>query len=90
MKQTSPAVRAHAQDTADVLASLNTSRNGLSRAEAERRLQQYGPNELVEKGKVSPWILWLEQFKDFLIIILLIAVVLSAVLGETSTPSSSS
>jgi Ca2+-transporting ATPase len=56
----------------------------LSQEEAERRLAQYGPNELVEEGKVSPWKILLEQFKNFLIIILLVAVVLSAVLGEVA------
>jgi Ca2+-transporting ATPase len=83
VSQSSQTPQYYSEETANVLALLNTTRHGLSPAEAERRLQQYGPNELVEKGKVSPFRLWLEQFKDFLIIILLIAVVLSAVLGET-------
>jgi Ca2+-transporting ATPase len=82
MKDSSPDLRPYARESADVMAALSTSRGGLSRAEVEKRLHEYGPNELVEKGKVSPVRLWLEQFKDFLIIILLVAVVLSAVLGE--------
>ncbi len=52
--------------------------------EAKKRLAQYGPNELAEKKKTSPFMLWLGQFKDFLIIILLVAVVLSAILGEVT------
>jgi len=68
--------------SSSVLTSLNSSSNGLSQEEAQKRLAQYGPNELVEKEKISPWAIFLEQFKSVLIIILLIAVVLSAILGE--------
>jgi len=66
----------------EAIASLDSTTFGLSREEAQRRLAQFGPNELVKKGKVSAWAIFLEQFKSFLIIILLIAVALSAVLGE--------
>jgi len=54
----------------------------LSQEEARRRLNQYGPNELVKKSRIPPWKLFLEQFKNFLIILLLFAVTVSAVLGE--------
>jgi Ca2+-transporting ATPase len=66
----------------EVITFLNSTTYGLSGEEAERRLVQFGRNELVKKEKISPWAIFLEQFKSFLIIILLIAVVLSAVLGE--------
>ena len=56
---------------------------GLSGAEAARRLAHYGPNELQTSRRVSPWILLLQQFKNVLIIILLIATALSASLGHT-------
>ena len=72
----------HNLSASEVVESLKSSLQGLTREEAERRLAQYGPNELAEKKKTSPFMLWLGQFKDFLIIILLVAVVLSAVLGE--------
>jgi len=65
-----------------VLNFLKSDRRGLSRDEAKRRLDEFGPNELVEKHKVKPWAIFAEQFKNFLIIILLVAVGLSAVLGE--------
>ncbi len=68
----------------EVLSSVNTTGNGLSQEEAKRRLAEFGPNELVEKHKISPWAIFLEQFKDFLIIILLIATILSGILGEVA------
>jgi Ca2+-transporting ATPase len=68
----------------EVLSGLNSSRDGLSPKEAARRLAEYGPNELREANKISPWVILLEQFKSFLIIILLAAVALSALLGEVT------
>lgn len=41
----------------EVLESLNSSPQGLSHEEAQKRLEQFGPNELAEKGKVSAWAL---------------------------------
>jgi len=82
VRQPSDISEFYSKEAGDVLSLLGTGRQGLSQTEAEERLSQYGRNELVEKGKVSPFRLWLEQFKDFLIIILLVAVVLSAILGE--------
>jgi len=72
----------HNLEASKAVASLNSSSDGLSQEEAQKRLAQFGPNELVTKEKISPWLIFLEQFKSFLIIILLIAVVLSAILGE--------
>jgi Ca2+-transporting ATPase len=74
----------HNLSVSEVVESLNSGVQGLSREEAERRLAQFGPNELAEKKKISPFILWLGQFKNFLIIILLVAVILSAILGEVT------
>lgn len=66
----------------EVLSRLDTSDQGLSSDQAGQRLAQYGHNELRDKSQKSAWILLLEQFKNLLIIILLVAVALSAVLGE--------
>src|SRR5512143_3131334 len=52
---------------------------GLSAAEAQQRLQQYGRNELAAKKKESDWQAFLRQYKDFMQIILLGAAVLSLV-----------
>jgi Ca2+-transporting ATPase len=57
---------------------------GLSEAEAERRLEEYGPNELEAARAAAPWKLLLEQFKNVLILILLAAVGLSIVLGHAT------
>jgi Ca2+-transporting ATPase len=84
MKQNQPAPAFHSQEVSSVLTTLNSNRRGLTSAEAKRRLEQFGPNELVEKHKVSPWAIFFEQFKDLLIIILLVATVLSAILGEVA------
>jgi Ca2+-transporting ATPase len=72
----------HALKVEEVFQTLQSGHSGLSQEEAKKRLEQFGPNELVKKERISPWMLFLEQFKSFLIIILLIAVVLSAFLGE--------
>jgi P-type Ca2+ transporter type 2C len=56
---------------------------GLTSAEAARRLKEYGPNELIERGAISPWAILLEQFTGIIIIILIISAVISALLGET-------
>jgi Ca2+-transporting ATPase len=55
---------------------------GLTQQEAERRLAEFGPNELQKEKGVSPLKLFVEQFEDILMIILLIATLLSVYLGE--------
>lgn len=66
----------------EVYEELSTSPEGLSDEEAEARLDKYGKNELEEDDQVSPLKLLLEQFTDFLILILLMAASLSLVLGH--------
>ncbi len=65
-----------------VLSHLSSSPHGLADLEAERRLTLYGPNELEAPHRVSPWAVLAGQFKDVLIIILLIATAISAFLGH--------
>ena len=73
----------HTLEPAQVAAQLNTHlTHGLSQAEAARRLAEYGPNELQAAHRISPWALLLEQFKNVLIMILLVAVGLSVFLGD--------
>lgn len=65
-----------------VLKALNTPGTGLSSEEAENRLKKYGKNELKEEEKISVVKLLLSQFKNLLIIILIVAALVSAFLGE--------
>ena len=74
----------HNLSTEESLNLLNSTTSGLTTGEAQRRLEAYGYNELGDEGRISPWLILLEQFKNILIIILLIAVVLSAFLGEVT------
>lgn len=72
----------HSQSTEDVLAKLGTAATGLSAGEAAKRLAANGPNELKEGKRISPWQIFLSQFKSLIIWILIVAGVISGVLGE--------
>lgn len=69
----------YVQSTDEVLSSLRASENGLSSTEVAKRLEQYGPNELSTAKKKSLFVKFIEQFKDLMIIILIIAAILSVV-----------
>jgi len=70
------------QEISSVFEELKTSEKGLNSEEAEKRLEKYGKNELKEKEKVSVLQLFLSQFKSILIFILIVASIVSALLGE--------
>lgn len=70
------------KESSEVLESLQSNSGGLNNAQAEKRLQEYGPNKLDTEVKVEKWKIFLEQFKSFIIYILLIAVVLSLLFKE--------
>ena len=55
---------------------------GLSDAEAKARQARFGPNALEEKARKTVWQMFIEQFKSFMILILLIAALISGLLGE--------
>ncbi|HMW60062.1 MAG TPA: HAD-IC family P-type ATPase, partial [Leptospiraceae bacterium] len=79
-----PLSKPHALSTDQILELVTSSRTGLSVAEADRRLALWGPNEIPTQ-KRSSWIRILaQQLKNVLIIILLLATVLSAVLGHST------
>ncbi len=85
-KQTTKAARAvgkdhwHATPAADVLAAQTTSADGLSNAEANGRLAQFGPNRLPQPKRRGPVLRFLAQFHDVLIYVLLGAAVMTALL----------
>jgi Ca2+-transporting ATPase len=75
----------HGLELDEVAQRLDTSlKTGLSAEEATLRLTEFGPNELEAGQRTSPWSLLLDQLKNVLIVILLIAVALSAVLGHAT------
>lgn len=70
------------QEINSVFEELGVSESGLSSQEAEERLKKYGENELEEKEKVSILRLFISQFTSILIVILIIASIISVLLGE--------
>ena len=72
----------HALPVERAFSRLESAPEGLTVIEAARRLSQYGPNELQAAQRVTPWQILFEQFKNVLIIILLVATTLSFFLGH--------
>ncbi len=70
------------KDVSQIFEELNTTSQGLSFEEAQSRLQKFGYNELVEKRKKTSFQMFLEQFKDLMILILIVAALVSGFLGE--------
>ena len=60
---------------------LNTSISGLTEEEASKRLEEYGENKLAERKKKSNIIIFLSQFNDLMIILLIFASIFSAVIS---------
>jgi Ca2+-transporting ATPase len=73
----------HAKAVADLTRELQTHlENGLSSEQARRRLQEHGPNELKEKPRPGFLSMVIDQFNNFLVILLLVAAFISLLLGE--------
>lgn len=70
------------QKKQDVLNDLGTSENGLTKEQAAANREKYGANELTEKDKQSTFMIFLEQYKDFLVIILIVSAIISGILGD--------
>ncbi len=66
----------------DTLKVLKSNYNGLTSEEVQKRLGDYGKNELVEEQKPGPVKKFLGQFKDFLIILLIVAAAAAAMIGD--------
>ena len=67
----------------ETLKSVNGSTEPLSEEQIRANQEKYGPNELVEGKKKSVLQIFLEQYKDFLVIILIIAAIVSGMVGNT-------
>ena len=71
----------HDKSVEEVLRSLSATEEGLTTAEADKRIAQYGKNALKEAKKKSLLRKFLEQFKDVMIIVLIVAAIVSAVIA---------
>ncbi len=76
------AIQWHSLRAEDVLVQLEVPDQGLSLEEVGRRLERYGPNELREKPRPTFLQLVIQQFNNFIVILLIIASVVSAILGD--------
>jgi Ca2+-transporting ATPase len=74
----------HAKPVEDALEELQADALGLTDEEVEQRVQKYGLNELKEVKRVTPLQIFINQFKDIFVIMLLIATAISFALGETT------
>jgi len=73
----------HSMDVDAAMRALETSpQHGLDAEQIRKRLAEHGPNELTRQEKASAWELFVGQFKNILIVILIVATVLSALVGE--------
>ena len=66
----------------ETLDSLGTSEKGLSKSESEKRLKKYGENTLKAEIKMPLWLVFLSQFKELLVIILIIGGLIAYIIGD--------
>jgi len=76
--------RWHQKRIEEVISQMDSTPEGISSAEATKRLQEKGRNELTEKRKKGPFLMFLEQFQDFMILILIGAALVAGAIGELS------
>jgi Ca2+-transporting ATPase len=66
----------------DAFVKTSSARKGLSNEEVFQRQGKYGPNALEEKKKKPAWMIFVAQFKDFMILVLILAAVISGAIGD--------
>jgi P-type Ca2+ transporter type 2C len=71
-------------ESAEIISQLNSSESGLSPAAARKLLEEVGPNQLQEKKRKSALSIFLNQFKDFMILVLLAAAVVAGIVGDVT------
>jgi P-type Ca2+ transporter type 2C len=74
----------HLTDITEVLEVTRSSKEGLTNIEAKKRLETYGPNEIETAKKKPARLLFLHQFKDFMILVLIAAAIISGLLGDVT------
>jgi P-type Ca2+ transporter type 2C len=72
----------HLLDQQELLEKLGAKAEGLKQADADEKLQIHGSNELVRDKKKPLWLKFLMQFKDFMIIVLIAAAIISGIIGD--------
>jgi len=77
-------MRWHQKAINEAIDDLKSSLQGLSSEEAKKRLEEYGPNELKEVEKKTPLGMFLDQFKDFMILVLIAAAAIAGAMGEVA------
>jgi Ca2+-transporting ATPase len=83
MAQATPPARPWTMEGPAVATSLDTDLAvGLTVSDATDRLARFGPNELVERGRKPTWRLFVEQFTNTMIVVLMIAAVVTALIGD--------
>ncbi len=72
----------HEKSSGEIIRELHAHEKGLSQKDADQRLQIYGLNTIPEKKKIGAFRQFLEQFKNFLVVILIIAAAVALIVGE--------
>lgn len=72
----------HSLDVQDVIDALSSKSYGLDNEDAEKRLEIYGPNALPEPEKISLLKLFIRQFKNLMVLILVPAAIISYAVGQ--------
>ena len=72
----------HCLDIEEILKLTGSSLQGLSKEDAAFKLSEIGPNELQGKKKKPAWILFLHQFRDFMILVLMAAAIIAGIVGD--------
>jgi Ca2+-transporting ATPase len=74
----------HQKNIEEIIKEFGTSLQGLSAVDVEKHLQKYGPNELTESKKKTLFMMFLDQFRDFMIMVLIAAAIISGIIGEAT------
>ncbi len=77
-------MRWHQKSIEEVIDELGSSVQGISMAIAKKLLLEHGPNELTEKKKKTLLVMLLDQFKDFMILVLIAAAIIAGIIGDAS------
>ena len=70
--------------TDEVLSKLDSDQKGISSMQAKERLSQHGPNQLESTTKPSPLKIFIGKFKDYMVLVLIFAAIISFIAGETT------